>query len=418
MTYHKTSGIVNYDISKVSKKLGGTFMKKILAIVTMAAMVAGAFAVDVAANVQMWGMLAEKENGADFKLGPFLKSTKEQDTDALTFAVSGDEAGASFKAFYTSGTPDKDNGVNLMIRYPAVWFKPASWLKVNVGWCEDDGLFKEKNHWWKVAAGGPLSGAQGWYARWESCAAFKGYGFLLTATPIEGLRIEAGIGSLSGTDNSTAPFITFKDADTFADKLSDCGIYAKYAINNITFGAGYRRTTAFDIAALGAEITNVGPLQDALIQARFNIDDTHNWWASQKDKKLSGIVIDNYFKLSAGPATIHIAAPVTLRGFNKDFAEGTDPSYMAVDVKAVMGIGSGTGYFMIGTPAYLHSDMSEGGSMIGWTLDDNFDPCLEVRPGYQFKVGGASLDVGAALVMSEKFKTVNFYIPFKVSLGF
>ena len=413
-------------------------MKKIVMGIAAVAMAASMFAVDFSASVQLWGTLAEGEKDAATKiLG--MDDANQKDTDALIMSVNGDKAGAKFQFYYNSSKADgikgegkckPDNegkytgscdvtisGSGVVARSAQLWFKPIDMLKIQLGNVEDDGLYKNRNDWWKESRGSQYSGWTSWYGRWSSYAAVSGYGLLATLTPIDGLTVQGGI-AMNNNGNAFITIPTEGDAE-----FGSWGLLAKYQITDtISAGAAWAYTSGWKQLSFGADFGSWGTPYYGFVMARLFFDDGHAWWANKDDVTLTGICINNYFKYAVDAFTIHVAAPVTIRGLASGNAKtnlaGNDPSYMELSVKATYAIDAFTPYFVFGTPGNVSSSHGEGGDAVAWTFDDNFDLALEVRPGVTFNVGSVALDCGIAFIMKNDFDYFKWSIPFSAKIGF
>lgn len=117
-------------------------MKKILAIVSMAAMVAGAaFAADVSMKVKLDGSLFKYDNDKKITAG-MINYNSEHWNPFIDFAFNGEKAGAEVK-FY-NGSAGEGKAVNN--GQWNIWFKPFDVLTFKVGTCGTE-LNKEHIDW-------------------------------------------------------------------------------------------------------------------------------------------------------------------------------------------------------------------------------------------------------------------------------
>lgn len=200
-------------------------MKKILAIVSMAAMVAGAaFAADVSAKVKIDGSLFNYANNKSISM---LKVTHggEDWNPELSFSFNGDLAGTSFKIYDGKAT----DGTTIQTTGWSTWFKPIDMLKFTIGEFSTN-LNQEKIDWsntetgidtYGYAASLSTSGfgldvffAPGWDTYWFS----KADGADATVGDI---YVKAGYGASFGTIN---------------------GFFEMPSKDNYKFGAGYSNT--------------------------------------------------------------------------------------------------------------------------------------------------------------------------------
>lgn len=128
-------------------------MKKILAIVTMAAMVAGAFAADAAVKVRLDGNLL-KVAGGNTQLLEIHHEADQHWNPNLSFSTGSDKAGASF--VYYVGNWVQNGGWNwgyaTATRQWAIWCKPVDALKFNIGHYETN-LNQEHIDWSSTSTG-------------------------------------------------------------------------------------------------------------------------------------------------------------------------------------------------------------------------------------------------------------------------
>jgi len=385
-------------------------MKKILAIVSMAAMVAGAaFAADAKASIQLWGSLVKGSTAEDSTVD-FLtvNDTTQKDTDAFIFDFSGEKAGGHFQLYYTSSATD---GSAITARGAKIWFKPFDMLKVTVGNVEDGGLYKERITWWKVPVGAPLLHQDDWWrARWNGYMV-SAYGVMAEISPIAGLNITAAI-----TPGKDTAFVTSAE-----NSYTQYALIAKYQImDSVSAGIGFcdNGYGSYKKLRFGADYSASGLY--AMLQGNLFFDDpnftTQGWSDASKVWTLTGICIDNYFEYSTGALKLQLTAPVTLRITD---VEGDD-SYMSLNFKASYGLDGFTPYFSIGTPGFVGSSSNaEDSSFTEWNLKD-FDFSIAALPGVTFNVGEAAFDVGVGIVYNDADKAdiVTWAIPFKVSIGF
>ena len=358
-------------------------MKKIVGILTVAAMATSMFAADVAARVVMEGSLAGGDKNSTYVWQ--LNQKEQKDADAAIIEVNGDKAGAKFQLWYKYTGADAD----LKVRSTSLWFKPVDSVKVTLGDVSSGAWFGNTLDYWKNPVGSSAAAYNSWRARYSSYATVEGAGIMVEVTPVEGLTINGGI--TAGAGNSF-----FKKAgDTTT--VAKYGIGAMYNIPNmpLTIGATYRDDGkgADKLVSVGAKYGNAysDPFHTS-INARMRFE----------NKKMAGVTIDNYFKYASGALNACLRAPVTIR-------LGDDSSYMSFSGKVSYAVEGYVPYFMFG------SDLDNNAA----TLLDKFADTLELQfqPGVTFNVGACSLDVGAR-INKAKDNSISWSVPFTAAVTF
>ena len=121
-------------------------MKKIVGIVTAAAIATSVFAADVSAATKIKGNLFNY--GADETIQLFAQGNDSHDyaNPNMTFSISDDKAGATIKLTTDGST------LNVAQTTQTIWFKPVDALKISVG-SYDLALNKEKIDWTESVTG-------------------------------------------------------------------------------------------------------------------------------------------------------------------------------------------------------------------------------------------------------------------------
>lgn len=362
-------------------------MKKIVGILTVAAMATSMFAADVAARVVMEGSLAGGDKNSTYVWQ--LNQKEQKDADAAIIEVNGDKAGAKFQLWYKYTGADAD----LKVRSTSLWFKPVDSVKVTLGDVSSGPWFGNTLDYWKNPVGSSAAAYNSWVARYSSYATVEGAGIMVEVTPVEGLTINGGI--TAGTDKDNKKHFFEKAGDT--TKVAKYGIGAMYNIPNIplTIGATYRDEGkgADKLVSVGAKYGNAysDPFHTS-INARMRFE----------NKKMAGVTIDNYFKYASGALNACLRAPVTIR-------LGDDSSYMSFSGKVSYAVEGYVPYFMFG------SDLDNNDA----TLLDKFADTLSLQfqPGVTFNVGACSLDVGARINKAAN-NSISWSIPFTAAVTF
>lgn len=215
-------------------------MKKIVSILAVAAMAASMFAVDVAATAKLKSDLFSynADTGAMTVLGALAD---DADPD-LTFAVSGDKAGAGFKIKH--GQADVPFAMN-------VWFKPTDSIKLSFNE-NGDNLFADHYNWWNA---------------YSMAAIPAGYGIEYSSN---GLTIKVNAAADAVTKTSKDADVAIGDVGTMVVYGADFGkvaVVADFKTNfkKITLGAGY--TNTFNGVEVIADADVV--LNDGLQEVKF-----------------------------------------------------------------------------------------------------------------------------------------------------
>jgi hypothetical protein len=385
-------------------------------------MVAGAAsAVDFSAIVHLDGSLLNVDQAAYDEYGTgkttftdgnkvtagTVNGTTQKDADAIQFTVNGEKAGAAFNFFYNAGA---DNAVSA--RSAKIWLKPIDAVKVSVGQV-GDGFYKEQIHWWKDPVGDTWANVNAHnYSGYSSRASVDGWGALVETTPIAGLNLNAGF--VPGANNA----LFTKNADD-STTYNEWGAGAKYQINDmLSAGVSYsdEGKTKAKLLKIGTDVKAGGFY--GMVNGVLRFEDYTNKEGTKVESGFSAVVIDNYFKYSAGAFTAQLRVPFVLRMTDvKD-----DDSYFIYDAKFTYGAGSFTPYLEIS------SDDLERGKINLNKMSDSF--CMEVYPGVTFNVGECALDLGMKvqyLQATEAYDKngvattkhpINISVPFTVSVNF
>lgn len=414
-------------------------MKKIVSGIIALACATSMFAVDFAAKVSMEGKVvtgvidindknqttASKDSTLNFWN---LDAVNQYDgKEFLTLTGSGDKSGATV----TIGYPYKGKGddMSLTVRGASLWFKPIDMLKVTVGNVEDITL-RETMDYWKVPDGMAAAGHATY--SWSSYATVSGPGVLLECTPIDGLKVTAGLSSGTATDFAAIKFNEKKDETYLA-----WGASATYGLAGLTglpinVAASFRDAGKDDvkILAIGGEYGNrYGDGIYALLNTRLRFEDfsysktemvagkptVYTWKA---DNLLQGVAFDTMVRYAAGAFNVMARFPVTIRTVKEVTADGKnvtdygykDPSWMSYEVKASYSLGAFTPYLDI-----------ENDNAVIFTKDDIKESALKmnVQAGVSLNVGACALDVGLKVeVPNTKTSNLNWSVPFTTQVAF
>jgi len=190
-------------------------MKKIVGILTAAAIATSVFAADVSASTKINGKLFAYENEYTEDLGKptaklvpqttkiFTENNDSHDyaNPNITFSVSDDKAGAKVNLTTDGGTKTVE------LKTQTIWFKPVDALKVTVG-SFDQALNKEQIKWT------------------ESAANLGGNGLLLSVN-VEGFGLDIGLEKANGADWFTKKDVK-KDATTILPFFIKAGYSADF----------------------------------------------------------------------------------------------------------------------------------------------------------------------------------------------
>ena len=237
-------------------------MKKIVGILAGAALLAtSVFAADVSAKVKVDGSLFNYNDGS---VGMFSVTHKSENWNPdLSFAVSTDNAGASFKIYSadTATTEDTDatgwrigNTFQENAYYYQVWVKPLDVLKLTLGQVGTN-LNQETIDWSNTHTG------------------IDSYGYGLGLTPVDGLSLDfilaPGWSTKSNTDNYW--FGKAKDKDA---TVAETYIIGKYAADFGTIGAYLDATNTFKSLEFGAGYSGAVSSVNFFAQAIGYVDTT------------------------------------------------------------------------------------------------------------------------------------------------
>jgi hypothetical protein len=120
-------------------------MKKIVGIVTAAAIATSVFAADVSAATKLKGTLFSYDNAKKLDLLSEVNDSHDYANPNITFSISDDKAGATIK-LTTDGATE-----TVAQTTQTIWFKPVDALKITVG-NFDQALNKEQIKWTESAA--------------------------------------------------------------------------------------------------------------------------------------------------------------------------------------------------------------------------------------------------------------------------
>jgi len=376
-------------------------MKKILAIVSMAAMVAGAaFAADVSASVYMTGSLLNVATGDTTTIKALTVNKQDQkDSDALIFNYAGESAGAHFQGWYNFAGEGSDA---LVVRSASLWFKPVDAVKVSVGNVGSYG-YTERTNWWKAITGASAAQFAGWDHKYSNYIGVENTGVLAEIT-VDKLYATVGF-----TPDAGNWFFTKADDTT---SYAAYGVTAQYTIaDNIGAIVGWRDEgkDTTKILSIGA---NYGPYSGPFYQfvnARLYFDDHNNAYGSDDDGEgfgLRGIGIDNWGFVTAGALTVEYRVPVTVRGFMVP-SGSTDPSFLTYQVKAKYALSNCTPYF----------DIDANDAAI--TFDD-FGGTFEmaIQPGVNFNIGEAAFDASIRVSNIKKDGDIAIDVPVTARVSF
>lgn len=415
-------------------------MKKIVSGIIALACATSMFAVDFAAKVSMEGKVvtgvidindknqttASKDSTLNFWS---LDAVNQYDgKEFLTLTGSGDKSGASVVIGYPY---DGKAGMALTVRAASLWFKPIDMLKVTVGNFEDVTL-RETMDYWKVPDG--MAAKDHATYSWSSYATVSGSGVLLECTPIDGLKVTAGV-TAETTKNFASLAFNEKEDETYGAY----GLSATYGLAGLTglpinVAASWRDEgkDAKKLLAIGGEYGNrYGDGIYALLNTRFRfenfsytkLDAAHGKiYTWNTEAALQGISFDTMVKYQTGAFTVMGRFPVTIRGLVKDvesngnkatdwgYDSKDDPSWMSYEIKASYSLGAFTPYLDI-----------ENDNAVTFTKDDIKETALKmnVQAGVSLNVGACALDVGLKVeVPNTKTSNLNWSVPFTSSVAF
>jgi hypothetical protein len=203
-------------------------MKKIVGILTAAAIATSVFAADVSASTKIKGALFSYDNAKTFTLLKEGNDSHDYANPNMTFSVSDDKAGATVKLTTDGATK------NVAMTTQTIWFKPIDALKVTAG-NFDVALNKEQIKWT------------------DSVTGLGGNGALLSVA-VEGFGLDVGFAcneanwfsKADGADNPTIADWFIKGAYS-----ADFGTIGGF----VEFNRSKRRTYAYhDDFFLGPEV--------------------------------------------------------------------------------------------------------------------------------------------------------------------
>ena len=427
-------------------------MKKIIAIVAMAACAAGiASAVEVKSKVYMAGNLASGDkDGAKILT---LNDTDQTDDGALVFEISGEKAGAKFAINYNyNGSNDKgvvsvdkastvkdvdwegkdvyNTSVSLKSNQIAafnsvsLWLKPIDMLKISVG---NVGIYgyTERIHWWKTPVAESYNNQDDQWYQWSNQTGIEDKGLVLELTPISGLTIDAGV----ALNDDWLTIV--KDGDT---TVAPWGAQVKYQIldkvsalvswrdHGATFPNEGDAEQERKILTVGVDFGNWGTPYYGFVSPRFLFSryTGHNAWdgARYGDLKLRGISIDNYVKYATGPLSIQGRFPVTIRLPDSDYKD-EDPSYLIWEIRADYSMGAYTPYVAVSND----DDTTDGYYPLTFGKDDlsaGKNMVVGVKAGVAFKLGDCSIDGGVKIWggSSQGADKFGWAIPVEMTVNF
>lgn len=436
------------------------FMKRFVLGAACAALSVGAFAVEVSAHLNLEGNLANGGTGSATRFIE-LNEQGQADPDAAVVTATGEKAGGeiSFTWTYTSNSTDgqgttsdttvltdtsgntasvssRINGIQ--VRKASVWFKPTEWSKITVGTLMQH-LYREYMRFWEDALPSKV-GSDKWMNYREGSGidyGESGAGIALALTPIEGLTIEAAAapGTSSDSDNTSGAWWTW-DNDTATNYLP-WGATAKYAFTDFSVGAAYADNglDKYKLLSVGFDYGNpfASPLY-FFVQPRFYFGDKNNSEIQEygysrnntvDEYALTGVAIDNYFKIKLGDAAVLQARfPFILRNSDDD---KSDPSYLLYDIEFDYNTDTLTPYIQINNCNNIYAPLMFG-SEDGYTVSDSF--IMDIRPGCKFTFDNVEVTTGVDLyfgrglehsaahtVPNSTVSTFGWQIPFGVNIN-
>lgn len=353
-------------------------------------MVAGAFAVDLTAAVELEGNILSKK-GDSFSMLTVKDLDPTQDKPNFTMSVNTDNAGAKLMNY--ASTDDHPCDLSQFQEWN-IWFKPVDSIKVTLGHYE----YKLNNPHF------------GW---WHSLVFFPEYGaafdFNAGAFSLNlglGLTKVKGVGSFSWDDNTRDPYKTTKGAPWFDNSAEGFD-----KIGNFELILGYDLGEAGNIKAAvakGAAVTPHGFSLDSAWRRNpltFAVGYSNQPWGqtgyfvdvaavmkrTAVDKfDLNNITSQMYFEFHKDALAIFLVNCVDYSLAQKKFKDG-------FEFKAQYPIESVTPYVQV----------------LGY---DIMDSKFEARLGVNGKVGGA---VGYDIYLSaDKGDEFGFSVPFKFTYDF
>ena len=340
-------------------------MKKILAIVSMAAMVAGAaFAADASAKVNIIGSLLNYDAGSKRTSALSIAEGGQGWNPLIAFNFSGEKAGTAIK-FYDAGQDGAANK-NVITTDFSMWFKPIDMLKFTVG--EWTGILNQESIDYNDTAS--KLDTDGY------CVEFSTNGFTLDAFLVSGW--------------STANFGWWRPGNTN-------GWFVKVGDADATIGQMYFK------AAYGADFGTVSGM----------------YWYAGKDNSIFGVAYSgaagsvSYFvnvlgyyttefaKVQFEPFVSYSAGSLGLKMFNQvtyDLTKDNDALAVMTVFKATYGIGSVTPYLYVNDGNWLADDFK-----------------CEIKPGVTGNVGEMSYDIAIDITAQ---KDINIDVPVTFTIAF
>jgi len=375
-------------------------MKKIVGILTAAAVATSVFAADVSASTKIGGKLFEYNAKKTLSLLTENNDSHDYANPNITFSVSDDKAGATVKL-----TTDGKGKSEVKMTTQTIWFKPVDALKITAG-TFDIALNKEQIDWTESVTG---LGGNGFLATVDVNGFTLDIGFeanekfwLTKADGADDPTIEKFFikGAYSADFGNIGAYVKFNgssfdkdlnstDPDTFGKALEKL-LAAPYkaickpkdgAISCVEFGAGYKNT--FDPITMFVNVVGF-------------MDDSFEW--IRPEVYASGNMDAFGFQVFAAPAIV-VDSDV------KDFLELVDisPIFFEVLAKVTYKIEDVTVYAYFKDANLLAKDFAS-----------------TIKLGAQGNVGAMGWNIWAQIdtAKGDDADKVEFSVPFELTMNF
>jgi len=353
-------------------------MKKIIAIASMAALVAGAaFAVDFSGNVEWNGRVADY-NGTDFTA---ITLNKNSNDSTLSFYVNGEKAGASFNVDVDS----TDYNYEAKIDDIELWVKPVDALKVNLG---DVGhnLNTMQFEWWRTVYN--ITG--------------KGVSLDFSATK----DVTVGLGFTPGLD--TPWFTTATNSIAGIYGYADIGLGDAGKVS-VLFNYGDIAQYQMDYSMLGSKIGFGVGYSGSTSAVSYMVDVAGTFKEEGTELKFNYVLAEAKVGYTAGDLGLNVYVPVRF-----DVTATEDALCLGTILNVTYKVGDVTPYFLFTTGANEYKFVG-GDEIHGWLGGENLS--VHFKPGVSGNIGEASYDIGLDFGLNGVGSSSVFKFAVPVTIG-